>query len=255
VIQKLILKSVSVLLIFVATWSATQTLAGARHFTFVYEAVTSPPGSLDVENWITWSRTSNPRRVDEVDFRHEFEFGITDKFQASVYVADWFYAADPEHSGFTYSDSALELIYNLTNPVVDPLGLAAYEEIRVGDRVFELESKLIAQKDIGPLILAYNATLEAVWEGTGWQNRQGELQQALGASYEISQRVSVGIEMLHEFVFPEWRDNERIRNFFIGPNVSFRHRNWFVTMTALAQATNTPDEADFQLRTIFGIGF
>jgi hypothetical protein len=26
-------------------------------------------------------------------------------------------------------------------------------------------------------------------------------------------------------------------------------------MTALAQATNTPDEADFQLRTIFGIGF
>jgi hypothetical protein len=255
VIQKLILKSVSVLLIFVATWSATQTLAGARHFTFVYEAVTSPPGSLDVENWITWSRTSNPRRVDEVDFRHEFEFGITDKFQASVYVADWFYAADPEHSGFTYSDSALELIYNLTNPVIDPLGLAAYEEIRVGDRVFELESKLIAQKDIGPLILAYNATLEAVWEGTGWQNRQGELQQALGASYEISQRVSVGIEMLHEFVFPEWRDNERIRNFFIGPNVSFRHRNWFVTMTALAQATNTPDEADFQLRTIFGIGF
>jgi hypothetical protein len=255
VIQKLILKSVSVLLIFVATWSATQTLAGARHFTFVYEAVTSPPGSLDVENWITWSRTSNPRSVDEVDFRHEFEFGITDKFQASVYVGDWFYAADPEHSGFTYSDSALELIYSLTNPVIDPLGLAAYEEIRVGDRVFELESKLIAQKDIGPLILAYNATLEAVWEGTGWQNRKGELQQALGASYEISQRVSVGIEMLHEFVFAEWRDNERIGNFFIGPNVSFRHRNWFVTMTALAQATNTPDEADFQLRTIFGIGF
>ena len=253
--QKLILKSISVLLIFLATWSAPEALAGARHFTFVYEAVTSSPGSLDVENWVTWSRTSNPQRVDEVDFRHEFEFGITDKFQASVYVADWFYAADPEHSGFTYSDSALELIYNLTNPVIDPVGLAAYEEIRVGDRVFELESKLIAQKDIGPLILAYNATLEAVWEGTGWQNPQGELQQALGASYEISQRVSVGLEMLHEFVFPEWRDNERIRNFFIGPNVSFRHRNWFVTVTALAQATNTPNEADFQLRTIFGIGF
>jgi hypothetical protein len=233
-------------------WPATSALPGARHFGYVYEAVTSAPGSLDVENWVTWSRTSNPQHVDEVDFRHEFEFGVTEHFQASLYVTDWLYSADRQNSGFTYSDSALELIYNLTNPVIDPIGLAMYEEIRAGDRVFELESKLIAQKNFGPFVFAYNLTLEAVWEGTGLE---GELQQALGASYEISQRLSVGIEMLDEFVFPEWRDNERIRNFFIGPNISFRHQNWFVTVTALAQATNTPDEADLQLRTIFGIGF
>ena len=65
----------------------------------------------------------------------------------------------------------------------------------------------------------------------------------------------MGVELLHEFVFPEWRDEEKIRNFFVGPNVSYRHGNWFVTVTALAQATSTADEADFQLRTIFGIGF
>ena len=49
---------------------ATAALAGVRHFGFVYEAVTSAPGSLDVENWVTWSHTSNPQHVDEVDFRH-----------------------------------------------------------------------------------------------------------------------------------------------------------------------------------------
>ncbi len=245
----------SVVPILLLILSATAAVAGVRHFGYVYEAVTTAPGSLDIENWVTWSHTSNPQRADEVDFRHEFEFGVTENFQASLYVADWSYSADRQNSGFTYSDSALELIYNLTNPVIDPVGLAMYEEIRAGDRVFELESKLIAQKNIGPLILAYNVTLEAVWEGTGWQDREGELQQALGASYEISQRLSVGIEMLDEFVFPEWRDNERIRNFFIGPNVCFRHKDWFVTVTGLAQATNTPDEADFQLRTIFGISF
>jgi hypothetical protein len=245
----------NVLSILLLSLPATAALAGVRHFGYVYEAVTSAPGSLDVENSVTWSDTSNPKRVDEVDFRHEFEFGITENFQASLYVADWFYAADQKHSGFTYSDSALELIYSLTNPVIDPIGLAMYEEIRAGDQVFELESKLIAQKNIGPLILAYNVTLEAEWEGTGLQDREGELQQALGASYEISQRLSVGMEMLDEFVFPQWHDNERVRNFFIGPNVCFRHQNWFLTVTGLAQATNTPDEADFQLRTIFGIGF
>jgi hypothetical protein len=196
------------------------SFGGVRHFGFIYEAPTSAPGSFELENWVTWARTTNP-----------------------------------EHSGSTYSDSALELIYNLTNPVIDPIGLSLYQEYKVGDRLFEWESKLIMQKNLGPLILAYNATLEAVWEGQGLAEREGEFQQALGASYEISPRISVGLEFLHEFVFPDWHDAERIRNVFIGPNVSYRHQSWFVTVTALAQPTNTPDEPDFQLRTIFGFGF
>jgi hypothetical protein len=229
--------------------------AGARHFTFIYEATTSAPGSVETESWITWSRTGNPARSDEIAFRHELEFGVTNNFQASVYLADWFYARDAQHSGFTYSDSAIELIYNLTNPVIDPIGLSVYEEIQLGDRVFELESKLIAQKNIGPWIAVYNATLEAVWEGEGWRNRSGEFQQALGISREISPRLSVGVELLHEFVFTDWRDTNRIRNLFVGPNASYRRGRWFVTVTALVQATNTPDEADFQFRSIFGTSF
>jgi hypothetical protein len=233
---------------------ALSSLGGARHFTFLYEAPTSAPGSLELENWITWQRATGAERFDQVDFRHELECGVTDKFQASIYLTDWFYESDPAHSGFTYSDTAIELIYNLTNPVVDPVGLSIYGELRAGDRLIELESKLIAQKNFGPLILAYNATLESLWKGNDLSEREGELQQALGASYEISPRISVGIELLHEFIFSDWRDEERIRNVFIGPNASYRHGNWFVTATALAQATDTPGEADFQVRTIFGIG-
>jgi len=233
----------------------TPALAGARHFTYIYEAPTSAPGSFESENWVTSLGTTNPERSDQVAFRHEIEIGVTDRLQASIYLADWFYENDPAHSGFTYSDSAIELIYNLTNPVIDPIGLSVYQEYKGGDRLFEWESKLIGQKNLGPLILAYNATLEAVWKGKGLSEREGEFQQAVGASYEISPRISVGLELLHEFIFPEWRDNEKIRNVFIGPNVSYRHQSWFVTVTALAQATNTPDEADFQLRTIFGFGF
>jgi len=229
-------------------------LGGVRHFTFLYEANTSSRGSLELENWVTWQRTTGPGRFDRVDFRHELEYGVTDKFQASIYVADWFYENDREHSGFAYSDTAIELIYNLTNPVVDPVGLSIYGELRTGDRLLELESKLIAQKNFGPLILAYNATLESVWEGNHLAERQGEFSQALGASYEISPPISVGVELLHEFVFPEWRDEEKIRNLFVGPNLSYRSKSWFVTVTALAQATDTEDEPDFQLRTIFGIG-
>jgi len=239
---------------FVLAQSISISSAGVRHFTFLYEANTSAPGSLELENWVTWQRATGSGRFDQVDFRHELEYGVSEKFQLSLYLADWFYENDREHSGSTYSDSAIELIYNLTNPVIDPVGLSIYGELRAGDRLIELESKLIAQKSLGQLILAYNATLESVSEGKDLTEREGEFSQACGASYEISPRLSLGVELLHEFVFPEWRDNEKIRNLFVGPNVSFRHRNWFVTVTSLAQATNTEDEPDFQLRTIFGIG-
>ena len=241
-------------ILFLSILPAFSVFAGVRHFTFLYEAPTSAPGSFELENWMTWARLSDPERADELAFRHEIEIGITDRFQASIYLVDWSYVHEGERSGFNYSDTALELIYNLSNPVTDLLGLSIYQEIRGGDRFLEWESKVIAQKNLGPWIFAYNATLEAVWEGAGLTKREGEFSQALGVSYEIRPRLSVGLEFLHEFVFPEWRDEEKIRNVFIGPNVSYRRSNWFVTVTSLAQATDTSEEADFQLSTIFGLG-
>ncbi|HET9418447.1 MAG TPA: hypothetical protein VFO30_03825 [Chthoniobacterales bacterium] len=225
-----------------------------RHFTFLYEAPTSPPGSFELENWLTWARTSEPAHADELAFRHELEIGVTNHFQAGIYFADWAYTHANGGSGFNYSDAALELIYNFSNPVIDPLGLSIYQEFKAGDRLLQWESKIIAQKNLGPLILAYNMTLEAVWEGDDLRKTEGELQQAVGASYELSPRLAAGIEFLHEFVFPHWRDAQAISNIFVGPNVSYRRSNWFVTVTALAQATRTEEEPDFQLRTIFGIG-
>ncbi len=234
-----------IFILLLSTLTTTFAFGGVRRFTFLYEANTSAQGSLELENWVTWQRATGQGRFDQVDFRHELEYGVTYKFQASIYIADWLYQNDGEHSGFAYSDSAIELIYNLTNPVVDPVGLSIYGELRAGDRLLELESKLIAQKNFGPLILAYNATLESVWEGNDLAEREGEFSQAFGGSYEISPRISVGLELLHEFVFPEWRDEQKIRNLFVGPNVSYRRRNWFVTITALVQATDTEDEPDF----------
>ena len=255
VIVASLIRQVIVPILLVAVWPGTTGFAGVRHFTYLYEAPTSPPGSVESENWATFAHVDNPDHADEVAFRHEIEIGVTDRFQASVYLVDWSYHDDPTGSGFKYSDSGVELIYNLTNPVIDPVGLSVYQEYRGGDRLFEWESKLIAQKNLGRWILAYNASLEAIWEGEGLTERTGEFSQALGASYELSPRLSVGVEFLHEFILPDWHDEEKIRNVFIGPNISYRRNQWFVTVTALGQATDTEDEPNFQLRTIFGIGF
>ena len=224
--------------------------AGARHFTFVYQAPTSPPGSIESENWAT---TRYRNGLIELIFRNELEFGITEHFQASVYLANWDYTRTREDRGVHYESSSLELIYNLTNPAADPIGISLYEEIVAGRRFFESETKLIAQKNFGPFILAYNLTLEAEWEEEGLRERSGEIQQALGASYELSPRVSVGAEMLHEMLLPAWHSSGAEHNFFIGPNVSYRGDRWFATVTALAQTTRTEGEPDYQARLIFGI--
>jgi hypothetical protein len=227
--------------------SATSAFSGVRHFTFLYEAPTSPPGSVELENTVTWQHGSS---WNDVFIREELEIGITDRLQLGIYPLDWSHHSD---GGLDYNGGAIETIYNLSNPVIDPVGISLYQEVAAGRRHFESESKLIAQKNFGRWIVDYNATLEAEWEDRHLEEKTGELQQALGASYEISPRFSVGVEFLHEFVFPDW--SESVSNVFVGPNVSYRRGNWFVTTTALAQATDASGEPDFQLRTIVGIGF
>lgn len=250
-------KTTLILVLLIGTLSATPAFGGARRFTYVYEVTTSPPGDIEFENWVTW-KTHKPddHGFDQVEFRHELEWGITDKLQAAVYVADWNYhrgMSAGEH-GFSYTGSALELIYNFTNPVADPIGLAAYQEFQVGYRRFEWESKLLAQKNFGPFVVAYNATLEAEWEGEGLEEREGEFQQLLGLSYEVSPHLFFGAEALHEIAFPDWSDTEEGK-FFAGPNVSIRSGKYWGTLAALAQITRAGGEPDLQVRTIFGFSF
>src|SRR5260370_40705223 len=60
-----------ILFLTVSPWTS---FGGVRHFTFLYEAPTSARGSLELENWVTWQRITNPDRSDEVDFRHEPDY-------------------------------------------------------------------------------------------------------------------------------------------------------------------------------------
>jgi hypothetical protein len=226
-------------------------LGGARHFGYLYEAPTTPPGIFELENYAT--ARFGQRGFDEADFRHELEFGITDRLQASIYFGNWSYVRTGDKRGAHYDSASLETIYNFSNPAGDPIGISVYQEVSAGRPVIESETKLIAQKNFGPLILAYNFTLEAKWNGEGLGERAGELQQAFGASYELAPRLCVGAEMLYEIVLPDWQYAKSDNNFFVGPNFSYRGNRWFATVTGLVQVTDTAGEPDHQVRLIFGV--
>src|ERR1700730_14057483 len=122
------------------------------------------------------------------------------------YVADWTYVNDPKNHqhGARFQDAALEAIYQLSDPANDPIGSARYGAGRGGDRFAELEDKLILEKGVGPWNFAYNATLEAKWEGEGLREKEGEFSQALGISRRFDHHFYAGAELEHEVGLPNW---------------------------------------------------
>ncbi len=240
----------AVLCLFVVAVNAP---AGGRRFTYSYEALTMPKGMWEYEQWVTWKthKDSDPQ-FDRFDFRHEIEWGVTDRFQLALYFADWRFEDKPgKHKG-DFRDVALEAIYNLTNPVTDPVGLALYGEVAVGDEKLKLEGKLIVEKDFGPLVLVYNAILEAEWEGHHYTEDKGEIEQTLGISYQFSPRFMMGAELLHELAIPDWAGIRGKGVLYAGPNVSYHAKNWWATLTPLFQISDIDDEPDFQMRLLVG---
>lgn len=232
-------------------------VASARRFTYVYETGTAAPGTFELENWFTWrTHRDDDTKFDQLDFRHEVEFGITDRLQAAVYLADWSYrdGRSVENHGSFYDGSAVELVYNLTNAQTSALGSAVYGELKIGEDLVTFESKVLLEKQFGRFVIGYNAGVEAEWEGDDLEERTGEFQQTAGVSYEITPRFLAGAELLHEIEFPDW-DEAGESVVYAGPNVSVRFGNWWATTTAMAQLTNVASEPDFQLRTIVGYSF
>ena len=235
---------------------AASAIAGERHFANVYETTTASKGSFELENWVTWeTRRGGGDNTNLWKFRHELEYGITDRLQLGVYVANWTLAHDAMHRDSTrYGSASAELIYRMTDPTTDALGSALYLEVEGGHDLFALEGKLLLQKNIGKFVLAWNGVLEAEWTGHGLNERVCNLGQTFGVSYEITPKFSAGAELVHEVSFDDWSKSGP-NVLFAGPNVSWRFKRGYITGATLFQCTGVKDESEIQTRVIFGINF
>ncbi|MBL8858864.1 MAG: hypothetical protein JNL28_10195 [Planctomycetes bacterium] len=232
--------------------------ANERRFAYSYEATTVPKGQFELENWITYKHgTKNDSDFRRVQFRHELEYGLTDRLQLSAYLADWSWTDAGRGSASTtrYDDSAVVLKVNWLDPALEGLGVSTYHEVKVGDEFIELENKLIVQQNVDRFVGVYNLTLEAEWEGRDYEMDNGEIINSLGLSYELSPRLLMGVEAVHEIPLPDWRTGAHQR-VLAGPNLSYRFggaHGWWITTSALQQLTGEDDEAEFEMRLIVGV--
>ncbi len=170
--------------------AAPAARADRRTFIRAYEYATQPKGNLEFE---LWNDIEAPKSgFDDATLTHriELEYGITDHWDLALYHV---FASAPGES-FHFDSWRLETRYRLAEKGEWPIDVMLYLEAeRPGDfkAPWELEEKLILEKDFGALGLVANLVAEQkvlhAGEGHNWEID-------LGARYEVSPALRLGVE-------------------------------------------------------------
>lgn len=245
--------------------------AGESPFGWIYTADVQPPGTRQFQQWIDVQRTQTQGSYTNTLLRSEFEFGITPKYQTAIYLNSRFINANrngidgtsggpntdiPDDFDTTkrYKMSRVESIswenlYQVANPLVDPIGLALYFEPKWGPRNKELEFKLILQKNFFDDRLIWTTNLVTSFEknkrGSGIE-RATEVDVLTGASYRFANNWSAGAELRNHREFTGYGYGVANHSaWFLGPNIHYATKGWWVTAAwrqQLKQATGFQDD-------------
>lgn len=212
--------------------------ASQRHFVYTYESDVLNPGSAELEPATTF-RHGRSSYYSAFDQRLEFEFGVANNLQTSLY---WNFSSVTADTGGTRNTSfqgqgvSSEWKYKLSDPFADAIGSAVYVEGTASTDSAELEGKVILDKRSGPWIVALNLVGDHEWNWSqrGRTVREAGLDLDLGAAYLVTDGFSAGIEArsVNEF---EDADELESAVIYAGPNLSFARESWWLSISFTPQ--------------------
>jgi len=246
-----------------------QAFAGESPFGWLYTAELTPEGAKEFEQIVDVQSKQTQGEYTNMRLRSEIEYGVTPKYQTSVYVNSRYIVADRNgidgNSGGPNTDIpadfdrtnrykmsrfesvSWENIYQISNPLVDPIGLAIYSETTLGPRNREQEFKLILQKNFldDRLIWVTNfvTAFEKNYRGSTVEQAT-EFDTLTGISYRFIDKWSAGLELRNHREFTGY--GYGIANhsaWFFGPNVHYGSKKWWMTA---AYRKQLPIAAGFQ---------
>jgi hypothetical protein len=279
-----LVRRVASLLIFIgAANCAPQARAGESVFGNTYVTDLLPKDGKEIEQWLTWRRQKAGGRFDLIEGRTAFEYGVTDDFQAAIYanyawsrafhdgvdgttaVPEAFadYSAGPDshwHAG-RFVGVSLEGIYRILSPYIHPIGLALYFEPTFGKGLFEVENRLIFQKNFldDRLVIGSNISLNLEGrrlpgdpEEVGYASRrhwdhETDFNISLAASYRFIPNWSGGIEFINEREYSNFSLSPSRRTnvaYYLGPVIHWGGERFFATATFLTQLPGGQDFAN-----------
>lgn len=238
--------------------NVTCASAGESLFGWLYMAEIHPPGTAEYEHKSFLQQSQSRGHYSFLKNQEEIEYGVTDRLQLAGYL-NWTYAnaarngidgttggpgvsqfrdssADPfgRYSRARFDTVAAEFIYQVLNPITDPIGLALYAEPEIGPAEFDLEWKLILQKNLfdDRLILAANVfgTIERETTKEGEIEKASPLDVSVGASYHFVDNWFAGFEARIHNEFSGYAFNSAEHSaFFVGPVLHYATKDFWVT--------------------------
>jgi hypothetical protein len=237
----------------VALCCSRHASAMERFFTYTYEPETMPAGVFEYEQWITSrllrNSTVGQDNYNRWEFRHEFEYGVSDNYTLSFYIneslTNFREPGTHQHvSELAWDGISLENRYMVLNPADHAVGLALYLEPRVSDTGAEIEERIILGQRHGDWKWALNLTHATEWADR-FRKREGEVELSFGLTRHLGNDWSVGIEARDHNELPEYEKWENTA-LYLGPVVTYRRERWWATLTVMPQifGANFADNAD-----------
>jgi hypothetical protein len=271
--------------------AATSFLSGTARadeplFGYIYTTDLLPKGQMEAEQWATLREGRSEGEFHVLQTRSELSYGVDDNFQVSGYLnfawaqvahntpggdtsppeifADYHADANSSFEKGRFESVSVEALYRFMSPYTDAFGAALYVEPSIGPRTYELENRLIVQKNFldDRLVLAANITVGFEWrylhgdpaedpateEFHDHWDKETDVNFGLAASYRVVSNWAIGLELQNE---REWAGIDPFRPsqrtnvaWYMGPTVHYGGESFFMTLTTLVQLPMAHDFAN-----------
>ncbi len=234
--------------------SSTASRADENLFGWVKGAETLPLGQIDFYQFTTMrtGKAAEDGSYNTYDFETEIEYGVTDKFQASLSVAQNYFSGSSlendgdglTQTGYRFGGVAASGKYRFKSPFIDDYGLALIQQIGynrhdetagiVENHVY-LAPTLVFQKNFIDNTLVTSASVGVDF---GWGKKPAEeyskemgLESRMGVTYRFAPGWFAGFEGRVRSEYPQFdiTDNEHVV-VFVGPNLHYANEKFWATL-------------------------
>lgn len=234
-----------IILSFLLTINVSLAAADWRAFVWTYGYQTMQKGKYEIEYYLNKMIPDvNLPGVNTWQHWLEFEYGITDRWDISIYQMGRRDNTLSGTSGFNYEGYKLRTRYRFLEKgkwLVDPLLYLEYIKLYNYSDTDALEAKVVLEKTLGKITISYNQ----IFEKEPINDGAIENEYAFGANYAIAPTFKLGLEST---------GNITAGTSYWGPTISIaRKRKVFVSLGVLTGMNDKSD--DFRMRMIAGVAF
>ena len=235
-------KILPIIYLFITT---NQVSAQDRVFTNTYQTNVLPAGVKDLEYQLKWN-TGRTDYYSAFEQRVEFEVGIGKNIQTSLYLNFNSKTLFNGTSKTIVHDNRLgfssEFKWKLSDPTINKIGTALYAEVGSNGEEWELEGKLLFDKQINNHLFALNIVEETEMEFVFENDKLKRLMEypvsiAFGYMFSVSDHVGFGVEAKNfNDISPDegWESSL----LYAGPAFNFSGDGWFINLSCLPQIRN-----------------